>query len=98
MMLDAAKWREETGIPALEAKIGTLMRRLDNRQGLLTAAQHKGILACLHPDSNMSAEKKAPLFDAFKKLDLELMDEKEFPVKSTLPSSYAELMARRKKK
>lgn len=98
VMLEVAKWKEEFFIPKLEEKLATLTARLNNRNGLMTAAQHKGILACLHPDSNMSAEKKAPLFDLFKQLDLELMDEKEFPVTSTLPTSLAELMARRKKK
>ena len=69
-------------------------RVLDGRKGIMTKAQYKLILACLHPDNSASVEKRAEAFDLFNRLEILFLNEADSPT-TTLPS-WEELQNRRR--
>ena len=72
---------------------------LRSHRGLMSAADYKKILTCLHPDTAMPGWKDrcAEAFDLFKKLEgvLVLPEQNRIPT-SDLPRTVEELLARRK--
>jgi IS30 family transposase len=85
-------------LKAREAQARLVMR---TRKGIMQREIYRLILSCLHPDSraNVSNEKLAEAFQAFRKLELLLVAEKEMPTPDLgIPHTYEDLMARRAKK
>jgi hypothetical protein len=66
-----------------------------------SSSQYKQILGALHPDANLSPEKKSDLFQLFKSKEARLkspVDEDERLTKGGLPRTVEELMERARKK
>lgn len=70
---------------------------LEARKGVMTKADFQLILACLHPDNSASTEKRARAFDLFRRSEIVLLDERNSPAVTSLPS-MEELLKRRASK
>jgi transposase len=84
-------------LKAREAQARLIMR---SRKGIMQREIYRLILSCLHPDSraNVSDEKLAEAFQAFRRLELLLVAEKEMPTPDLgIPRSYDDLMAQRRR-
>jgi hypothetical protein len=75
-------------------------RVIKNRKGILSRADFKKILSRLHPDNVQGGESKRrneEAFHIFKRLELQLLDEKAAPTPVIdMPANYQEWAARRK--
>jgi transposase-like protein len=82
------------------SKLDEAERIVKSRKGIMTRAQHRLILSCLHPDrvAEELKPKYTKAFYEFSQLEIVLCDEKELPASVvSFPSNYAELMKMREK-
>lgn len=92
---EAQKRLKEVMFPAYQKRLDDANRVLKGRKGVMTKKEYDQIRSCLHPDSNMSAEKRASAFATFNAAEINLLDNKEDQRRDGLPDSLEELLARR---
>jgi len=86
-------------LPSLLKREADASRIVKGRKGSVSKEEYRLILSCLHPDRVPEELKKKyeAAFHIFKGLEKLLLDEKELPTNVVkLPTTYADLMARRK--
>ena len=86
-------------LPSLLKREAEARLIVKGRKGSVTKEEYRLILSCLHPDRVPEELKKKyeAAFHIFKGLEKLLLDEKELPTNVVqLPTTYADLMARRK--
>lgn len=84
-------------IPQFKAKLDRADRLLQAQKGVISRADYRKLLACLHPDGEVNAERKAQLFHIIKDLE-DVLVKPEEPARShsSFPQTAAELWARGK--
>ena len=79
-------------LPKMAKEWAETRRLLERRKGWMPRAVFRKVLACLHPDRSASERMLADAFDAFKRLEVVLVGEKEMPTEDpTFPRTSAEL-------
>jgi hypothetical protein len=79
-------------LPKLAKEWAETRRLLERRKGWMPRATFRKVLACLHPDRSASERMLSDAFDAFKKLEVVLVSEKEMATEDpTFPRTAAEL-------
>jgi hypothetical protein len=92
------KIMEEVMLPQYRRDTEDARRVLAARNGVMTRAQYRKMLACLHPDRSMGQEALMEAFNFFKTLELVLVAEAELPRVSNavpLPTTREEMLKRR---
>jgi hypothetical protein len=100
VLADIKRRIDEIVLPSYreEAEMHDLI--IKRRKGVFPKETYRLILSMLHPDSFKSAseERRNEAFNAFKGAEILLLDEKQRPTTaSNLPSSFAEMMERKRK-
>lgn len=81
-------------LPEYKKKLDQAEELIKSRDGVMTRAIFKKILACLHPDRGMGEAALTDAFQIFNKLERVLVKEVEMPTPLTsFPKTYEEMMA-----
>jgi hypothetical protein len=93
------RWFDEIYLPDINAKLTRAERIIAGHKGMIPRSDYRKILACLHPDIAPEGHKDrfADAFNSFRELESVLVKADEKPFTSTLPTSLADLLARRKR-
>ena len=90
---------DEMVLPAYREEAAMHDLIIKRRKGVFPKETYRLILSVLHPDNSASKERRNEAFNAVKAAEKLLLDEKQSPTpKSDLPTSYADLMERKRKK
>jgi hypothetical protein len=98
VLREVRKRIERTVLPSLQEREALARRILDSHKGLMERENYRKIIACLHPD-RVDEELKARYEEAFlimTGLEKVIVKEKTVPVVSTMPQTWADLMALRR--
>jgi ParB-like chromosome segregation protein Spo0J len=91
----------KTWLPDYQQKYAEYRAVIERRTGIMSAAEYKSMLACLHPDRVQDPELKKKYENAFNlltKYKLKLLDESQAPTsRHKLPETWAEWEALREK-
>jgi hypothetical protein len=77
---EVSKWIEETTIASYVEEISKIRADIERRTGIMTAANYKLILRCLHPDNSASTRMREEAFVLWEKLRYRFCDNTEMPV------------------